>query len=42
MHSIESNSGILIEVAHEHFPVTSIRQAIDLVTELMEYLVLGI
>ena len=42
MHSIESNGRILIEVADEYLPVTSVRQAVDLVTELMEYLVLWI
>jgi len=42
MHSIESNSRILIEVTDEHLPVTSVRQAVDLVTELVEDLVLGV
>ena len=42
MHTLESNSRILIEVADEHLPVTSVRQAVDLVTELVEDLVLGV
>ncbi len=42
MHTIESNSRILIEVTDEYLPVTSIRQAVYLVTELVEYLVLWI
>ena len=42
MHSIESNSRILIEVADEYLPVTSIRHAVYLVTVLVEDLVLRI
>ncbi len=42
MHSIESNSRLLIEVADENLPVSSIRQAVDLMTVLVKYLVLWI
>ena len=42
MHTIESNSRILIEVADEYLPVTSVRQAVYLITVLVQYLVLRV